>query len=652
MTGKTLAHYQVAEKIGAGGMGEVWRARDTRLDRDVALKFLPVHFAQDPERLARFEREAKLLATLNHTNIAIIYGLEESDGVRFLALEYVPGETLKGPVALEDLDAIVRQLIDALEEAHENGVVHRDLKPANIKITPDGKVKVLDFGLAKALADEGSAEVSPNSPTLAASALTRGGVLLGTAAYMSPEQARGKKVDKRTDIFAFGSVVYEMLTGKQAFGGESISDSLGAILLKEPDRSLLPDSTPANLRRLLDRCLEKDPKRRLRDIGEARIILDEPLPPAVIPTPPPDRPGGLSHLLPWALAPLAALVAGLAVWLLARPPKPVPRPVFRATAPVAPTRTPFLAFSRDGSRVAYTAGPTQQVYIRAVDQLEAKPIPGADGTYGLTFSPDGQWLAFGGGPSGQTRKIKKVQAVGGALITLCEANPWGMDWGPDGYLIFGGVTPEGLRRVSAAGGKLEILTTPDAKKGETGHRWPHILPGGHAVLYAITGGADDAKIAVLSLETRAQRVLLEGGSSPRYVPAGDGRTGYLVYWRAGSLFAVPFDPRRLEVTGSAVPVLEGVYGSTNAGGSAMAIRHRRTGLPPGFRLPRPRSPPGVGRPAGKGAADPGPSSSVSERAPVAGRPAGGRQHRYPGPKRHPRLRPGARHSEPAHVSGK
>jgi len=276
MTGKTLDHYQVTEKLGAGGMGEVWRARDTRLNRDVALKFLPAAFAQDRERLARFEREAQVLAQLNHPNIGGIHGLEESDGVPYLVLEYVPGENLGGPLPIDEILPVIRQIIDALEEAHENGIVHRDLKPANIKITPERKVKVLDFGLAKALVGDPVDEVAANSPTLAASALTRGAVLLGTAAYMSPEQARGHKVDKRADIFAFGSVLYEMLTGKQAFGGPTISDSLAAILTREPDRTLLPASTPASLRALLDRCLEKELKLRLRDIGEARILLDKP----------------------------------------------------------------------------------------------------------------------------------------------------------------------------------------------------------------------------------------------------------------------------------------------------------------------------------------------------------------------------------------
>jgi len=571
MTGKTLAHYQVTEKLGAGGMGEVYRARDTRLNRDVALKFLPAHFAQDPERLARFEREAQVLAQLNHQNIAAIYGFEhdKQECLCYLVLEYVPGETLPGPVPLEDLPAVLAQLIAALEEAHENGIVHRDLKPANIKITPEGKLKVLDFGLAKALADEGSSNASANSPTLAASALTRGGMLLGTAAYMSPEQARGKRLDKRSDIFAFGSVLYEMLTGKQAFGGETISDSLGAILLKEPDRGLLPETTPAGLRRLLDRCLEKDPQRRLRDIGEARIILEEtpleePLPPAVIPTPPPDRPGGLSHRLPWAAAPLAALAAGLAVWLLARPPKPAPRPVARLTMTL-PARFDFrgtqLALSPDGAHLAFLAGSPRQLYIRQMDQSEAKLVLGTEEAGGPFFSPDGRWVGFR-----HQSKLKKVPVTGGASITLCDTEPFtfGASWGADGTIVFASGTTAGLSRVSAAGGKPEALTRLD--KGEISHRAPQVLPGGRAVLFTagVEGQAswDDARIVLLALDSGQKRVLAEGGTYARYVPTGgpDTPAGHLVYWRAGSLFAVPFDLGKLQVTGSASPILEGVFG--------------------------------------------------------------------------------------------
>ncbi len=581
MTGRTLAHYQVTGKLGAGGMGEVWRARDTRLNRDVALKFLPTAFAQDPERLARFEREAQVLAQLNHQNIAAIYGFEQDsqECLCYLVLEYVPGETLKGPVPLEDLPAVLAQLIDGIEEAHEKGVVHRDLKPANVKITPEGKLKVLDFGLAKALAGDPIDQVASNSPTLAASLLTRGAMLLGTAAYMSPEQARGKPADKRSDIFAFGSVLYEMLAGKQAFGGETISDSLAAILTKEPDRSRLPEATPAKLRRLLDRCLEKDVRLRLRDIGEARILLHAPEPEEVPLAPDPRPP--VRWRAVWALSTIAlAAVAASATWFLSRPPKPVQRPVTRlaTTLPEVGGRNINPAISRDGTRLAYRAGSPLRLYLRMMDQIEAKPIAGTElGAGGLPFfSPDGQWIGFF-----QGGKLKKVQALGGPTITLCDAPtiPSGASWGTDGNIIFGAGSPAGLARVSAAGGKPQALTAPDAKKGERSHRWPAILPGGQAVLFAIDGGAgDNARIAVLSLRTGEQRVLIEGGTGgtrPSYVPTGpapDGRgTGHVVYWRAGSLFAVPFDLDRLQVWGSPVPILEGVSGSASIGLAEYAL---------------------------------------------------------------------------------
>jgi len=558
MIGQMLGHYQVAEKLGAGGMGEVYRARDTRLGRDVALKFLPASLAQNPQALARFEREAQLLASLNHPNIAAIYGFENVDGVPFLVLEYVPGENLKGPMPVVEALEVAGQITAAMEEAHGKGIVHRDLKPANIKITPEGKVKVLDFGLAKALADEGPAgEASAKSPTLSVLA-TRAGTILGTAAYMSPEQARGKRLDKRTDVWSFGCVLYEVLTGRPAFGGESITDVLAAVVGKEPDWSLLPPETPAHVRRLLRLCLEKDAGRRLRDIGDAWIAGEEQKP----------LPTVAARKVPWAVAPLAAIIAGLAVWLLTRPPKPAPRPVTRLSAPApANTLTPVATLSRDGTKLAYFAGQQRQIHLRHMDQLDAKPIPGTDGAWGvLNFSPDGQWVVFSAG-SEASRRLKKVQVVGGAVITLCDGGSgYGVDWGRDGNILFSGQTI-GLQRVSAAGGKPEALTTPDAKKAERNHSWPHILPGGEAVLFTIggAGSVDDAKIAVLILKTREQRVLVEGGTNARYVPGPAGGAGYLVYARAASLFAVPFDLRKLQVVGSPVPVLEGVSGLARYG---------------------------------------------------------------------------------------
>jgi len=565
MIGKSLGHYQVAEKLGAGGMGEVYRARDTRLGRDVALKFLPASLAQNPQALARFEREAQLLASLNHPNIAAIYGFENLDGVPFLVLEYVPGETLKGPMPVVETLEVAEQITAAMEEAHGKGIVHRDLKPANIKITPEGKVKVLDFGLAKALADEGPAgEASAKSPTLSVLA-TRAGTILGTAAYMSPEQARGKRLDKRTDVWSFGCVLYEVLTGRQAFGGDSITDVLAAVVGKEPDWSLLPPETPAHVRRLLRLCLEKDANKRLRDIGDAWIAGEEQKP---LPTVAARK----RSWVPWAAAPVAAI----AVWLLTRPPQPAPRPVLRVSTPLALENTfsPGLTLSRDGTKLAYTVGnrSQSQIHLRLLDQLESKPIAGAQSS-GAVFSPDGQWVAFSEGFTAAKAKLKKVQVVGGSVITLCDGATFnGADWGRDGNIIFGAIEG-GLSRVSAAGGKPEVLTTPDLKKGEGAHRWPHILPGGEAVLFTIGdagsgrlgGNYDDAKIAVLSLKTRQQRVLIEGGTSPRYVPGTAGATGHMVYYRTGAVFAVPFDLKRLALAGSPVPVLEGVSGTQSVG---------------------------------------------------------------------------------------
>ncbi len=569
MIGRTLAHYQVTEKLGAGGMGEVYLARDTRLARDVALKVLPAAFANDNERLLRFEREAQVLASLNHPNIAAIHGLDQSDDVRFLAMEYVPGENLKGPIAIDDLMPIIHQLIDALEEAHERGIVHRDLKPANIKITPNGKVKVLDFGLAKALADDPVSGSSANSPTLALSAYTKTGMLLGTAAYMSPEQARGKPVDKRSDIFAFGAVLYELLTGSQAFGGETMSDSLATILKNDPDLTLLPASTPPNLRRLLARCLEKDPKRRLRDIGEARIILSEkPAPDSVaVAAPPPAR---RLAWLPWALLAMATVAAGVATWRLWPRPSPPRGVAHMSTAAPGLRVTPSLiAMSRDGSRIAYSTGErggVGPIHVRMLDQLDARPIAGTDGGNTPFFSPDGQWLGFV-----HEQTYKKIQVAGGAALTICTSGgTFGATWGPDGSIVFGNIRG-GLSRVSAAGGPVAELTRLDPKKGEVTHRWPEFTPDGKHVIFTIgvAAGYDNARIAILSLETGAYRTLFEGGAFGRLVPTGliDGKPGdsHIVYWRAGSLFALPFDSRRGEAAGSPIPILEGVFGVRSVG---------------------------------------------------------------------------------------
>jgi serine/threonine-protein kinase len=571
MIGQTILHYRITARLGAGGMGEVYRSTDTRLGREVALKFLPDLFADDAERLARFQREAQLLASLNHPHIAAIYGLEESAGIHFLALELVEGPTLaeriaEGPMPMAEALGIAMQIAEALEAAHEKPIIHRDLKPANIKLTADGQVKVLDFGLAKALEGEMDEDDIANSPTLSRVA-TRAGVLLGTAAYMSPEQAKGKRADRRADIFAFGVVFYEMLTGKQAFSGDSIPEILAGVLKQEMDWSALPSDTPPAIRRLLRRCLEKDARRRLRDIGDARMEIVDTLAapqaetaiaaPAVAP-PMPAQPLW-QRALPWSLAAVLAAVTALAFW---RPWIPAPaRPVVaRFAASLQPSEslnpaTGGLAISPDGAYIAYmstpSSGAARQLFLRAMDRAEAIPIPGAEGATGLFFSPDSQWIAFTAGG-----KLKKVPRAGGTPITLCDKSIGHTGtWGPDGTIYF--FEPAGkLMRVPGAGGAPEVLATIEAKPGENEPRWPEVLPGGEAILFAMGGTPlyDDATIIAQSLKTGERKTLIQGGTSPRYLS-----TGHIVYGQGGRLLAIPFDLRRLEVTGAAAPVLEDVW---------------------------------------------------------------------------------------------
>ncbi len=546
--GTRLGPYEVTAPLGAGGMGEVYRARDSRLSRDVAIKTLPDAFASDSDRLARFQREAQLLASLNHPNIAAIYGVEESNGVRALVMELVEGSTLAeriaaGPIPLPEALSIAHQIADALEAAHEKGIIHRDLKPANIKLTPEGKVKVLDFGLARALEGDPTSTNPANSPTLTLES-TRAGVILGTAAYMSPEQARGKAVDKRADIWAFGVVLYEMLSGRITFEGETVSDTLAAVLRADIDWAHLPPGTPPKVRRLLQRCLERDPKRRLRDIGDAWIEMETP-------DEPPPAPKKLQSKLQWLPWLAAALIgaAGIAWGLLHTPPvqpHPVVRWTYSQKEPFA-----FVTLSRDGTRLVYSvlAGSGAHLSLRMMDQFGARPIPGAEGGTLSAFSPDGQWIAYLEGLTDQ--KLKKMPVTGGSSITLADgALHSGLSWGDDDTIVFSGT--KGLMRVPASGGTPESITSLDAKKGETVHRWPQFLPGSHALLFTIATEAS-SQIAVLDLEKRSYRALASNGSDASYVP-----TGHLVYIRGGTLFAVPFDAGRLAVTGSEAPVIEGV----------------------------------------------------------------------------------------------
>jgi len=567
MIGKTLSHYKVIEKIGQGGMGEVYRAEDTSLKREVAIKVLPEQFTKDPQRLARFEREAQLLASLNHPNIAAIHSFEHANDIHFLVLELVPGETLaervaKGPLPVEEALEVCRQIADGVEAAHEKGVIHRDLKPANVKVTPEGKVKILDFGLAKAFEDETPVTDMSQSPTLTEE-MTRAGVILGTAAYMSPEQAKGKPVDKRADIFAFGSVLYELLTARRAFEGESITETIAAVLKSEPDWEVLPETTPWRIKELLGDCLQKEPHNRLHDIANVRIQIKKALEePTTVPAT--TEPPGSRRTIQWSVGALivGAAVTGFVVWSVMRPsqttpPQPLTQfSIATPTAPLTDLRGLDLAISPNGRRIAYvgTEGDDlRQLYLRPLDGLIATAIPGTEGAEGgLFFSPDGESIAFVA-----DGRLKKVSLSGGLPITLCEVTPYlGGSWFEDTIVLaMYEPDPGGLYRVSASGGEPESLLQV-SKETETWYRNPEILPGGKAVLFSIwLHEAPSFQIAVLSLETGEKKVLVAGGTHAYYAP-----TGHLIYEaaRTGTLMATPFDLGTLEVTGNPVPVLEEV----------------------------------------------------------------------------------------------
>ncbi len=544
-SGTRVGLYEILAAIGAGGMGEVYRARDSKLKRDVALKILPDSFASDPDRMARFQREAEVLASLNHPNIAAIYGVEE----RALVMELVEGEELKGPLPVETVVNYASQIALALEAAHDKGIVHRDLKPGNIKVTPSGVVKVLDFGLAAVAQDSSSNSNPQNSPTLTLRA-TQAGLIMGTAGYMSPEQASGKPVDRRADIWSFGVVVWEMLTGKRLFDGETVSHTLAAVLTKDPDWTQLPAGTPANLRRLLHRCLERDIKRRLHDIGDAWVELntpDEPVAPL-----PAAKASGAARWIPWTAAFIVA-AAGVG-WGLFHTSPAQPRPVVRWTFT---QENPFgmPAITRDGTRLAYSefnAG-TFRIMLRPLDQVEGKPLAGSE-TGGMPFfSPDGRWIGYFSGFTGGTmgNRLMKVAVAGGAPVLICDCiGAVGLTWGDDGNIVYS--DGKNLMRVPDSGGTPQILTTPDQKKGETAHSYPSFLPGAQAIVFVVSG-KNFSHIAILDLKKGGYRVIVNDGTSPRYVNAG-----YLTYVRGGALLAAPFDARRLAVTGSETPVIDGI----------------------------------------------------------------------------------------------
>ena len=583
--GRQTGPYTILSRLGAGGMGEVYRARDTRLKRDVALKILPESFANDPERLARFQREAEVLASLNHPHIAAIYGVEDSGSTRALVMELVEGPTLadriaKGPIPVDEALPMARQIAEALEAAHEQGIIHRDLKPANIKIRPDGTVKVLDFGLAKAIEPASiSFSNASHSPTITTHALTQSGMVLGTAAYMSPEQARGKDVDQRADIWAFGCVLYEMLTAQHPFDGEDVSETVANLLRSDPDWLALPEETPGAIRLLLQSCLFKDRGGRMAAISTAVFVLRNAaslasptgtVAPALLP------PRHLWRRVMPFVALTAAAVAALGLWLVTRSAAPVPRvsrlliaPSGSAALTVSTTRD--LAITPDGSRIVYVANRGTQLLVRAMDSLE--PVVVFTGEPNNPFvSPDGQWIGFFDGTS-----LRKVAITGGPsepLGTVASSRlSRGATWGANDTIIVGTEhVTIGLQRL-VTGGEATVLTTPDRSRGELFHVWPEILPGGRAVLFtviALTGGLDAAQVVLLDLTTGTRRVLVRGGSGAHYVPSG-----HLVYSVGGPLYAVAFDLDRLETYGPAVPIVPEVLRSPT-GGTYSAIADNGT----------------------------------------------------------------------------
>jgi len=578
-SGLMFGSYRVAHLIDAGGMGEVYRARDTTLGRDVAIKILPRALTSDPERLARFEREARVLATLNHPHIGAIYGLQEHDGIRALVLELVEGETLaerltRGAIAPADAQLQARQIAEALEAAHEARIVHRDLKPANIKITPAGVVKVLDFGLAKVTPPGGVAGAAAEDPThsSALSSGTNGGVILGTPGYMSPEQARGLATDKRADIWAFGCVLYEMLTGIRAFAGDDAAEAIASVIKDEPAWHLLPAEVSPQIRLLLKGCLEKDFRARIADIGTARFLLTGVMP---APTSSAARVTAGSPVASWrwrnlaiatAMVLAASAVTAAAMWLLMRRDRvSVTRTIVTLPGPSTVLVSGIgrdVAISPDGRRIAYVGGLANQsqLLIRSLDQLEPRVLVTGSGLPGgLFFSPDGEWVGFFDG----TTALKKVAVTGGPPITICEVttNPRGATWGRDGSIVFAtSDSTAGLLRVSAEGGEVTVLTRPNREDGEADHIFPELIPGTQRVLFTIIPSdaqLEKAQLAVFDLQRHTQKTVMSGGFHGHYVSSG-----HLLFAAAGTLRAVAFDANRLAVAGPPVSVIPQMVTST------------------------------------------------------------------------------------------
>jgi len=586
--GTTIGPYRLDAELGRGGMGVVYLARDTRLDRAVAIKALPEHLAADPDRLARFEREAKTLATLNHPNVAGIHGVEEHEGARYLVLEFVDGETLaerldRGPLPVDEAIEVCAQIAAGVEAAHEAGVIHRDLKPGNIILTPEGRAKVLDFGLAKAAeAQSGSSVDQTHTPTMTTPASphmpTAQGAILGTAAYMSPEQARGRRVDKRTDIWSFGVVLYEMLTGANPFMGETVSDSIGAVLHKEVDLDRVPDGAPPGTRHVLTRCLARDRRDRYRDIGDAAFDLTHDWRVAMTPSQPTVRRSRAPVVVTAALA-LTVLVLGL-MQLSARPATESATVTRLSIAPadgqqVSATATPAVAISPDGQFIVYTGGglANPRLLLRRIDAWISTPIDGTERALDPAISPDGRRISFVA-----DRELKVVSVGGGSptLVTRIADDPRGHSWATDDSFVLTPNTGSPLARVGLSNEERVWLTELDADRIERTHRWPQALPGGKAAIFTVgrldsPDNYEEARIDAVDFATGRRVTLVDTASMARYAPSG-----HLVFHRGGDLFAAPFDIERLALTGPAVPVVFDVLSTRSSGAAHFAISQSGT----------------------------------------------------------------------------
>jgi Tol biopolymer transport system component len=553
MIGTKLAHYEIVTHLGSGGMGDVYQATDTKLGRSVAIKFLPEAFSHDTDRVLRFQREARVLASLNHPNIAAIHGVEEIDTRHFLVMELVPGETLadrirRGAIPIEEALPIAKQIAEALEEAHEKGVVHRDLKPANIKVTPDGKVKVLDFGLAKAYESEQANVVASNSPTMLSMAATNAGVILGTAAYMSPEQASGKTVDKRTDLWAFGVVLMEMLTGRPVFEGETVSHVLAAVLTKDPDWSALSAKTPMSIRRLLRRCLEKDRKRRLDSATATRLEIEEAqtAPTAEVTPVGAAEPAASSHVA-WIISVVAVLLAvGVAVVHFREAPPATPPEMRLDIVTPATTDPASFALSPDGRQIVFVASDdgVPRLWVRSLAGTTAQPLPGTEGARLPFWSPDSKSIGFFSGT-----KLKRIDTGGGQVQMLANATfGVGGAWNPDGVILFTPSTTASIFRIPSSGGEPVAVTKLDGTP-QLNHRLPQFLPDGRQFLFFVQGAPDIQGIYLGSLDSVRSKRLTAADTAGLYAPPS-----WLLFVRQGSLVARHFDPLRGEVTGDPITV--------------------------------------------------------------------------------------------------